>query len=416
MVNKYKPSEVMKQMEFLGWVKSFDPAIKGQYYFLPKGTLVFNHLADLLKNWVKKELHALEIRTPVLYDWFDNRIQAESALFEDRVFKSVLDTKKTAVLRPGGDYGVLSLFSKQHIAENHLPISLFELASSFRKCQSRELGGLLKARSFTLLDYHALTANSEQAWEMYIGIILAQAKLGDFFNFSWQLHLQIEKNFLMRYEKKIKKLEDVIQKPLELNILEKKSNYWTMQHHFMDRHDDISFSDGQYDETNAENYDIQYSRGKEKIRPIICHGAFDSVERWLFKLVSRGMSSQGNNFPIWLLPIHLRLIPYSHKTQMAAEIIKSRAILYGIQSDIDFREKSIAARVNQSHQDWVPFTLTFPNDFESIDTSPLYLCTMDNIKKSDYMHGLLAHIQSKLNAFSHPVSDLDSLIKKPCLR
>lgn len=412
-LENHRTSQVMKQLDKLGWVKCFSPAIKGQYYFSPRGTRVFNLMANFLKNWVQKELNSLEIRTPMLYDWFDPSIQAESSAFYERVFQSVIESK-TGVWRPGGDYGVMSLLANRMLSEKHLPVSLFELATSFRKAQSRELSGLLKARAFTLLDHHTFSTHSDKAWENYTSIIFSQMKLANFFELSWTLHLQVEKTFLVENTSLIQGLEKKLNTEIHLIELEQRTNYWTLQHHFMDTKDNIGFSDGQYDEVNAKNYGIQYvsSDGKSKHFPIICHGSFDSVERWIFKLVNRAIVSQGKNFPCWLSPVHARLIPSNEPTLAIAEEIKHKGTQYGIMIEIDYRKKSVFSRIEQALHEWVPFIVTF----QASGKLDLMVLTLDENQALYSMDSLFDVILKQLKPLNFLTTSLDEVIGKPCLQ
>jgi threonyl-tRNA synthetase len=409
---KYSTLEIMSRLEQLGWVKSFPIAHKGQYYFTPRGTHVFNKMVNFLKSWVQKELNSLEIRTPLLYDWLDSSIQAESSTFSERVFQSNVD-HKIGVWRPGGDFGVMSFMSKRALSQNHLPIALFELATSFRKAQSRELSGLLKARCFTLLDHHTFAENSEKAWDAYCSIIFAQAKLADFFKLSYCLHLQIERHFLIQQAERIQTLKNQLN--IKIIVLEQQTNYWRIQHHFIDTDDGIAFSDGQYDEINAKNYAIQYteSDGKSKQFPIICHGSFDSVERWIFKWVNHAMRSDGYAFPLWLSPLHIRLIPYDEKTFQLAQIIHTTARDKGIMVEIDMRKKSVEQRKKLAFSDWVPFIVCF----DAFKADALLITRLNGESYSQSLATLLEEIHGLLMlAHDSFLPTLDDVIRKPILK
>lgn len=353
---QHKSSVVMDTLSKLGWAKHFNPAIKGQFYFLPRGTVVFNLMADFLKNWVSKELNAMEIRTPVIYDFNDCSIQAESAQFADRTFQVEVHDK-TGVLRPGGDYGVMSILSKQKLLhETHLPIALFELVSSFRKNQTRELSGLLRAHTFTLLDSHFYLANQSTAWECYTNIVLAQAKLADFFKFNWNLSLDIQSAFFESNLSALDNFQNAIGNDIPIRKIEHAKNYWTMQHYFVDSNDDIGFCDGQFDLINAQNYDITYlsKNGNQRLYPVICHASFGSVERWIYKLVHRSISSKGHDFPLWLAPTHIRFLTTDDIN--LNETIK-HANIRGIRAEIDGRNKGLADKIKSAQAEWIPFTV-----------------------------------------------------------
>lgn len=407
----------MDMLNKLGWVKYFKPALKGQFYFMPRGVMVFNLVAQFLKNWVIKELDSLEIKTPILYDWNDPAIQAESSCFKDRIFQCEYYGKNN-VLRPGGDYGVMSLLSDKILHEGHLPISLFELAISFRKSHTRELLGLVRGQVFNLLDHHSFNANDEQAWDNYISIISSQAKLGDFFNCDWDINIQIEKSFLKKYEYKLFYIEKILKKKINVIKLKERTNYWSMQHHFLDKRDNLTFSDGQYDLINAKNYNIRYlcKNRISKNYPIICHGSFDSVERWIYKLVYNALSSNGYEFPIWLSPIQIRFITKDPLIIKAAEEFKKNPLLYPVRVDIDSSNKGKLSKIKNSFKEWIPFTIIFPESFTSFNSSKITVYRLNGIKEDCYIKKILELIQDKEAPLSRSLIDLQSIINKPSLR
>lgn len=410
MLFQHKPSVVMDTLNNLGWVKYFSPATKGQFYFMPRGTIVFNIMADFLKNWVKQELNALEIRTPMIYDFNDESIQAESAQFADRVFQTEINDKM-GVLKPGGDYGVMSLLSRQKLLhENHLPIALFELVSSFRKNQSRELAGLLRAHTFTLLDSHFYVANQTEAWNQYTAIILAQAKLADYFNFKWELSLDIQTEFHDINIDALNKLRENIRNGISIKKLDVLSNYWTMQHYFVDTRNQIGFSDGQFDLVNAKNYYITYlsKDGKNHIHPVICHASFGSVERWIYTLVNNAIASKGHDFPLWLTPAHVRIV--NPNINLGSLIIDAQR--RGIIIETDARNKKPAVKIQCAQAEWVPYTVII-ND--SIDNITVIDLKGNHLTTS--MNNLLDDIVSRLNKVPCAHStNLSHILNVPVLR
>ena len=410
-----KPSVVMQTLEKLGWVKFFNPAIKGQVSFLPRGTVVFNLMSDFLKSWVKTKLSSLEIRTPILYDFLNPRIYSESSQFKDRSFQTEV-YEKTAVLRPGGDYGVMSLLSSKIIHESHLPISLFELALSFRKNQSRELAGILRANVFTLLDQHTFAANIEQAWEVYASALASQVKLGELFNFDIEVSFDIESTFYQQNKSSIKKLEQLINKEVVINEIKEISNYWIAQHYLIDKRDNIGFCDGQYDLFNAKNYNISFTSldGKTTLYPIICHASFGSIERWIFKLVNTSISSNGYTFPIWLSPVQIRLLCAKPIQTSYLEKIITHAFKNGIRLEIDNRDKSLRDKINAAQAEWVPFIVILSENFYDLESN-VTVIYLNNQQEERSLLSIFEKVEnSRVNDYLLP--DLQSVISRPCLR
>ena len=69
-----------------------------------------------------------------------------------------------------------------------------------------------------------------------------------------------------------------------------------------------------------------------KERPIMVHRAiFGSLERFFGILIE----NTAGNFPLWLSPIHLRILPVIDEVMEYCEEIKKVAQKYGIRVEID---------------------------------------------------------------------------------
>ena len=73
----------MQRLEYIGYEASSD---SGHFRMYPNGQLIF----ELLKDWVdyiaKEKLEAMQIESPLIYDWSDEEIRAQASSFHERHF------------------------------------------------------------------------------------------------------------------------------------------------------------------------------------------------------------------------------------------------------------------------------------------------------------------------------------------
>jgi threonyl-tRNA synthetase len=111
----------------------------------------------------------------------------------------------------------------------------------------------------------------------------------------------------------------------------------------------------QVDYQLPERFQLEYiGSDNQKHRPVMIHRApFGSLERFVAVLIEHC----AGNFPLWLAPEQINILPISEKYIGYAEEIKAILEESGITGSIDNRDEKIGRKIRDSEVKKVPFML-----------------------------------------------------------
>ncbi len=144
--------KVMQAHELVGYEPSSD---SGNFRFYPKGLIIFQLLRDWAYDIAVNRFKALQIDSPLLYDWNDPQIREQAGTFHERHYTvTPPDGDREFILRFAGDFGLFKIMKDATISYRHLPLRIYEFSKSFRYERSGELSGLKRLRAFHMPDIH----------------------------------------------------------------------------------------------------------------------------------------------------------------------------------------------------------------------------------------------------------------------
>jgi threonyl-tRNA synthetase len=111
----------------------------------------------------------------------------------------------------------------------------------------------------------------------------------------------------------------------------------------------------QVDFANPDNFDLDYT-GEDgaKHRPVVLHRAvLGSLERFFGILIEHTAA----NFPLWLSPEQVRVIPVSEKLNEYANEVSAKLVAAGIRSSVDRRNEKLGAKIRNGELEKVPALL-----------------------------------------------------------
>ena len=111
----------------------------------------------------------------------------------------------------------------------------------------------------------------------------------------------------------------------------------------------------QVDYNLPERFELEYiGADNQKHRPVMIHRApFGSLERFLAVLIEHC----AGNFPLWLSPDQINILPISEKYLGYAEEVKALLDEHDIAGHIDNRDEKIGRKIRDSEVKKVPFML-----------------------------------------------------------
>lgn len=334
--------------------------------WLPKGTLLRERLVSFLKKEQDKTGYQ-QVITPHI---------GHKALYETsgHYEKYGKDSFQPITTPHEGEEFLLKPMNCPHHCEIYkykprsykdLPVRYAEFGTVYRYEQSGELHGLTRVRGFTQDDAH-IFCRPDQVKEEFIKVIdlvLYVFKALGFDQYTAQISLRdAEKSekYIGGDEAWNKAESDIIEaaeeKGLETVQVLGEAAFYGPKLDFMVK-DALgrSWQLGtiQVDYQLPERFELEYvGSDNQKHRPVMIHRApFGSLERFVAVLIEHC----AGNFPLWLAPEQINILPISEKfTEYAGEI--SRFLEEnGITGTIDNRDEKIGRKIRDSEMKKVPY-------------------------------------------------------------
>ncbi|MFN4234399.1 MAG: threonine--tRNA ligase [Bacteroidia bacterium] len=248
-----------------------------------------------------------------------------------------------------------------------LPIRFAEFGTVYRYEQSGELHGLTRVRGFTQDDAH-LFCRPDQVKEEFckvIDLVLYVFKALDFNDYTAQVSLRDPEN-KSKYigsEENWNKAEQAIieaanEKGLKTVIEYGEAAFYGPKLDFMVK-DALGrkwqLGTIQVDYNLPERFELEYTGSdNQKHRPVMIHRApFGSLERFVAVLIEHC----GGNFPLWLTPEQVCILPISDKYNEYAQNVLNLLKNYDIRGLVDDRSEKIGKKIRDTEVKKIPYML-----------------------------------------------------------
>lgn len=248
-----------------------------------------------------------------------------------------------------------------------LPVRLAEFGTVYRYEQSGELHGLTRVRGFTQDDAH-IFCRSDQVKEEFVKVIdlvLHVFNSLGFENYTAQVSLRDPENKAKyigedslwdKAEREIQEAAD--ERGLKTVAVKGEAAFYGPKLDFMVR-DAIgrSWQLGtiQVDYNLPERFELEYvGSDNQKHRPVMIHRApFGSLERFVAVLIEHC----GGNFPLWLSPDQISVLPISERFNEYAQRVLDTLKELDIRGFLDDRDEKIGRKIRDSEMKKVPYML-----------------------------------------------------------
>jgi threonyl-tRNA synthetase len=248
-----------------------------------------------------------------------------------------------------------------------LPVRYAEFGTVYRYEQAGELHGLTRVRGFTQDDAH-LFCRPDQVKEEFckvIDLVLYVFKALDFKDFTAQISLRdpenktkyigSDENWVLA-ENAI--IESAAEKGLNTVVELGEAAFYGPKLDFMVR-DAIGrkwqLGTIQVDYNLPERFELEYTGSdNQKHRPVMIHRApFGSLERFVAVLIEHC----AGNFPLWLTPEPIILLPISEKYNEYSQKVLDLLKINDIRGHFDERNEKIGKKIRDAETKKVPYML-----------------------------------------------------------
>ena len=340
----------------------------GQMRFGPESDMIIQLLSDYANLVIRRiGIPILNVRGTNMFDVDVKPIREHLQLFGSRAYELDVD-ERTFVLRYAACFQQFSMVKDWTLSYRTLPFGTFEVADSYRMEQSGELLLSFRLRKFLMPDLHIYLKNLNEA-------IQVGAKVHErIYEEIRKIHREYvsiyntTRSFFEKNKDLFIEMARVEKKPLLLNFVPEGHYYWVLNVEYniiddLDRPREIGTF--QIDVGNAQRFDIHYANEKgEREYPVIIHTAvIGGLERYLFALLDSAvrMERQGKKpmLPVWVSPVHVRVIPLSKQLVKDGMNILEKLEEAGIRADLDDRDDTLQSRIRDAELSWVPFIIVF---------------------------------------------------------
>ncbi len=259
------------------------------------------------------------------------------------------------------------IFNTGKRSYRELPIKLSEFGTVNRNEQSGELSGLLRVRTLTQDDGHAYIRKDqiEEEIKKHLQIII---EMYDEFGFDTHFILETKPPKAQGPDELWDEAEESLRNALD----EKVDDYQVNEEEgaFYGPKIGVEVEDAigrewqlgtvQLDFVIPRNYGLKYvGKDNEEHYPVMIHRAIlGSIERFMGVMIEHF----AGDFPTWLAPEQVRILPVTDRNQEYAEEIKEE--LDGFRVEIEERSWKVGKKIQAAHDDNVPYMLILGDDEE----------------------------------------------------
>ncbi|MFC5603327.1 threonine--tRNA ligase [Sporosarcina koreensis] len=332
----------------------------GMPFYLAKGMIVRNELEQF---WKRKHQEAgyEEIKTPIMMKQELWEQSGHWDHYHENMYFSDVDEQHYA-LKPMNCPGAMLIFNHKRRSYRELPIRYAELGLVHRHELSGSLNGLLRVRAFTQDDAH-LFVRKDQIKREIDGVLDLIDDIYSKFGFSYEVELSTRPENYMGsidlWNEAEKSLEAVLkQRGMDYRVNEGDGAFYgpKIDFHILDSLG-RSWQCGtvQLDFQMPEKFNCRYINEQNELElPIIIHRAiFGSVERFLAILVEH----YAGEFPLWLAPEQVRIIPIADKHVSYAEQVRIELAAKGYRVKVDDRAEKMGLKIRESEKLKVPYMM-----------------------------------------------------------
>ena len=350
-----------------------DSIAPGSPFYLPKGMILYNGLVDFVRSLYPKYGFTV-VLPPQLFRTEIFKTSGHYDLFREDMFLLEGDEDEELGVKPMNCPGHCHLFSTQKHSYRELPIRYAEFSRLHRNERSGTLTGLSRVRSMAQDDAHIfcepeqvvaeLDSFFDLTKEIYRALGLEDPEIavstrpeefsGD--TTDWDVAGQQLADAVKRagYECSIKPGEAAFYGPkIECDFRDVMGRAWTL-------------ATLQVDVSMPGRFGLRYVGRDDKLhQPAMLHRAIlGSLERF----IALYTEMTGGDFPFWLAPVQVALLPIADRHQAYAGRVLAALEGAGIRVFLDTRNEKLGYKIREAEIQKVPLMLVVGDQEETDGT------------------------------------------------
>lgn len=372
----------------------------------PKGTIVRHELDRFI--WELRQKNGYQrVTIPHITKKDLYETSGHWAKFADELFRITTREGKEYALKPMNCPHHTQIFARKPHSYREMPQRYAETTMVYRDEQSGELGGLTRVLSITQDDSHVFCRQSQvkeeffRIWDMVDTFYSA-------FGYTLKVRLSFHDPKNMEGYLGTREIWADAENALREIAQERNADYFEaegeaamygpkldfMATDSMGREHQVATI--QLDMNQPERFDLVCVNEKgEKERIVMIHCAImGSIERFSAVLIEH----VGGNFPLWLSPVQVKVLPVSDKHHAYAREVADALITAGIRAELDDASESLGKKIRAAKGERVPYFLVLGD--KEVESGSVTLesrgGTSDTISKEDLIARLVKETQERI--------------------
>ena len=338
----------------------FHPWAPGATFWLEKGTLLYNLLADYMRGVLIPSGYT-EVKAPIVFNKALWETSGHWSHYRQNMFLVESEGEQMG-LKAMNCPGHMLIFGSEMRSYRDLPIRYHEQTPLHRNEASGVLSGLTRVRQFSQDDGHCFVMESQIGDEVERVLRLVKRVYGDF-GMTPEMKLSTRPPEYLgsieqwnHAEAELKRALDAIGEPYTIN--EGDGAFYGPKIDF-----DVVDAIGrkwqcatiQLDYQIPERFDLKYvGADNAEHRPVVIHRAiYGSFERFIALLIEHFAGA----WPLWLAPVQAVVLPISDRHRDYAAGVRDKLAAAGLRVDLDDRQEKIGFKIREAQLQKVPYML-----------------------------------------------------------
>jgi threonyl-tRNA synthetase len=347
----------------------FHPWAPGAAFWLGKGTALYNHLANYMRE-VLFPAGYTEVKTPLIFNKALWETSGHWQHYRQNMFLVNTEDAEMGV-KAMNCPGHMVLFGSEMRSYRDLPIRFHEQTPLHRNEASGVLSGLTRVRQFSQDDAHCFVMESQIGDEVERLLKLVTRVYGDF-GLTFEVKLSTRPDEYLGEKATWDHAEGELKRALEkagvtYSVNEGDGAFYGPKIDF-----DVTDAIGrkwqcatvQLDYQLPIRFDLSYvGADNAPHRPVVIHRAiFGSFERFLAMLIEHYAGA----FPLWLAPQQVAILPIADRHLEYCRTVEARLASAGLRVAVDERQEKIGYKIREAQLQKVPYMLV-AGDREAAD-------------------------------------------------
>ena len=349
-------------------IYTFDDEVgPGLPLWLPNGGVIINELESLAKETEQKHGYH-QVRSPHLTKGDLYKKSGHLDLYKDAMYPAMDVDGIEYYIKPMNCPHHHKIYDASPKSYRDLPFRIAEYGTCYRYEKSGQLFGLMRVRSMQMNDAHIYCSNADFDSEFLdvCNMYLEYFKIFGIEKYEMRLSLHDPKDLGKKYVDEPElwlQTEDAVRKALTKGGI----NYVEIpgEAAFYGPKIDVqvwsaigkefTLATNQVDFAIPKRFNLTYTdqNGSEKTPLCIHRAPLSTHERFIGFLIEH----YGGDFPLWLAPTQVTVLPVSEKTHVFGKAIQKKLMDVGVRVKIDDRPEKIGAKIRNAELSKIPIML-----------------------------------------------------------